>query len=209
MLELYKHIENNLPLNNYNIIKDKRLYALGYDRDLLLNNTKYISKKICVSGELIKDEYGYKVINRTVKLDYCCIYCGTKNSEDFDFGNKTVCKNCRKKLLREEISLEERLYRRSKQNAGSIKAEYNLDILYIKQLLEAQQYKCKYSGIKFENNFHNKLTYPTIDRIDSSKGYIKGNVCICTYMINIMKNTLNLDQFKDLILKIHNNINNF
>lgn len=209
LLDLYKCLENKLPLNNYNIIKDKRLAALGFDRDKILNNSKPVTKKISASGELIKDNNGYRVISRVAKLERKCIYCGTTEESEFDNSSKTICRECKKKLLREEISLEERLYRRSKQNAHSIKAKYELDILYIKQLLESQKYKCKYSGITFENNFHNKLTYPTIDRIDSSKGYIKGNVCICTYMVNIMKHNLELSEFKGLITKIYNNINNF
>lgn len=107
------------------------------------------------------------------------------------------------------MTFEENLYKRSRNNSVNLKLEYTLDKAFIKELLEKQQYKCKYSGIKFENNFHNKLTYPTIDRIDSSKGYTKDNVCICTQMVNIMKNVLSISQFKDLVAKIYNNLNNF
>ena len=53
------------------------------------------------------------------------------------------------------------------------------------------------------------MTYPTIDRIDSSKGYIKGNVCICTWFVNTMKANLTIDQFKEVITKIYENKDNF
>ena len=53
------------------------------------------------------------------------------------------------------------------------------------------------------------MTYPTIDRIDSSKGYVEGNVCICTWFINTMKANLTVDQFKDVITKIYENKDNF
>lgn len=80
---------------------------------------------------------------------------------------------------------------------------------YIKDLLIKQNYKCIYSGIGFQNNFRDKLAYPTIDRIDSNNGYVKGNVCICTFIVNMMKNNLTVDQFKDLVTKIYNNLDNF
>ena len=80
---------------------------------------------------------------------------------------------------------------------------------YIQELLNKQDYKCCYSGIVFSNNKKDKTTYPTIDRIDSTKGYVEGNVCICTWLVNTMKSNLTVDQFKDIITKIYNNKNNF
>lgn len=189
--------------------KDVKLVGLGYNREDILNNIVFIKKQIESNAELREDENGYKLINRTIKLDPRCKYCGETDPTKFSGGNKTTCRECQKKINRSQITLEENLYKRSKNNATNLKLEYDLDKAFIKELLESQKYKCKYSGIKFENNFHNKLTYPTIDRIDSKKGYTKDNVCVCTLMINIMKNTLNVVEFKDLISKVYNNINNF
>ena len=72
-----------------------------------------------------------------------------------------------------------------------------------------QNNTCFYSGVTFENNFNDKLTYPTLDRVDSSKGYVKGNVVLCTWITNTMKSDLTLKQFKDTIVKIYENKDNF
>lgn len=82
--------------------------------------------------------------------------------------------------------------------------EYDLTEDYIKELLEKQEYKDFYTGIKPED-YHDY----SIDRIDSSKGYVQGNVVITTNTINIMKGDLTIEEFKHQIELLHNNINNF
>ena len=89
------------------------------------------------------------------------------------------------------------LLRRSKNNSKTLKIDYDLDLEFIQGMLEKQNYKCCYSGVKFKSSFNDKYYYPTIDRIDSRKGYTKDNVCICTFVVNRMKNDLDLDVFKD------------
>lgn len=205
LLQLYIEYTTTGKYINTDGRKDAKLAGLGYNREDLLNNVAFVKKQIESNAELREDEKGYKLIYKAPKLDHYCKYCGETDPTKFPRGAKTTCKECQKKINRSQMSLEEHLYKRSKNNALSLKLEYNLDKAFIKELLEAQDYKCKYSGIKFENNFHNKLTYPTIDRIDSNQGYTKDNVCICTLMVNIMKNVLSITEFKELVSKIHNN----
>lgn len=83
-------------------------------------------------------------------------------------------------MSRNELTMEERIYKRSNHSSRSRNLDFDLDVIYIKMLIDSQKNKCMYSGIEFGDNFQDKLTYPTIDRIDSSKGYIKGNVCLCS-----------------------------
>jgi len=45
----------------------------------------------------------------------------------------------------------------------------------------------------------------SIDRIDSSKGYIIGNIVLCRWVINRMKNDLSNSYFLETISEIYKN----
>ena len=49
---------------------------------------------------------------------------------------------------------------------------------------------------------------PSIDRIDSNKGYIKGNVRIISLRANMMKNDANLQELEEFCKNVLNYINN-
>lgn len=208
LIELLDQLTEWGEVVTYNTVKDKKIENQGYTRNQLLGGISYVKKTIESNAHLEKDDKGYKIYNRSSKTEPKCIYCGESDVKKFN-TSKSICIDCYNKHLRDIIPLEERLYKRGKQNAQSQGYEYNLDIKYIRELLDKQDNKCIYSGTEFKNNFRDKLTYPTIDRIDSSKGYIKGNVYICTLIVNMMKNNLSIEQFKMIITQIYNNLNNF
>jgi hypothetical protein len=105
---------------------------------------------------------------------------------------------------KKKISTEERLKRKlaniphslfmaSKYNCRyrkGEKAEHTITEQDIKDQLIKQDYKCYYTGQKFSEE-----VVPSIDRIDSSKGYISGNIVIVDKVINIMKQDLSEKQF--------------
>lgn len=49
---------------------------------------------------------------------------------------------------------------------------------------------CPYLGIPldYETLKHKDDAYPTFDRVDNSKGYVKGNVVLCSWRANRLKN---------------------
>ena len=49
---------------------------------------------------------------------------------------------------------------------------------------------------------------PSIDRIDSTKGYVKGNVKIISLRANMMKNVANLQELQKFCNNILNYMNN-
>ena len=81
---------------------------------------------------------------------------------------------------------------------------YSLTIEDIKKILEEQDYKDYYTGIKPEN-----YKEYSIDRIDSSKGYTYENIVITTNRINLMKGDMSIEEFKKQIELLYSNIKNF
>lgn len=80
----------------------------------------------------------------------------------------------------------------SRRRAKQLGVDHDLDLNY---LLEILSERCPYLGVKF----HWEATIglgcrsahpnsPSIDRIDSAKGYIKGNVAIVSHRANTIKN---------------------
>lgn len=73
------------------------------------------------------------------------------------------------------------------------KYDFNLTEEYLKDLLNSQNNKCSYTGIEFS-----KTLKPSLDRIDSNKGYIKGNVQFILFEVNRMKTDLDEKRFLEL-----------
>jgi hypothetical protein len=83
------------------------------------------------------------------------------------------------------------------QSAADRKLEFNLSFESVKTLLKFQT--CYYTGKKFDNEGPYARS---IDRIDSSKGYIEGNVVSCTIDINGKKSNLSDEEIELLYNKI-------
>jgi len=95
------------------------------------------------------------------------------------------------------------LWYRAKSNAKTRNYEFNLDV---EDIIIPD--KCPYLNIELITHFDGKERdeYFSIDRIDSTKGYVKGNVQVISKLANTMKNNANEEQLKTFaenILKLH------
>jgi hypothetical protein len=93
--------------------------------------------------------------------------------------------------------------------------ELSISIDYAQQLLEKQNFKCALTGrnliMDIENTYDlkgtNSLNTASLDRIDSNKGYIEGNVQWVHKNINRIKMDFEQQEFIDLCYEVtkHNN----
>lgn len=88
--------------------------------------------------------------------------------------------------------------------------KFNLSGEYLWELYQNQNGKCALSGIDIgftalsEYNLSNPHISASLDRIDSSKGYIQGNVQWVHSMVNIMKNEFSEKEFLEMCKHITN-----
>jgi len=102
------------------------------------------------------------------------------------------------KLKRTYLSLPDKIkgymIRNSKWSAKRRNHEFNLDM----EDIQLPEY-CPLLGIKLYYNFEkrthfNSYNHASLDRIDNSKGYIKGNVIVLSRLANAMKNQADFNQ---------------
>ena len=89
------------------------------------------------------------------------------------------------------------------------KHDTNIDLVYLKEIWDKQNGKCAYTGIKMAlpattDRVHKlkSLKKASIDRIDSSKGYVKGNIEFVCMAINLGKRDRSKQEMKDFIEEI-------
>jgi len=109
----------------------------------------------------------------------------------------------------EEIPLD--FFTTIKRNAERRNIEFDITIEYLWELFVKQNKRCSLSGVELKfgrvtKDKENKNV--SIDRIDSSKGYIVGNVQWIDKQINIMKNKMDEKTFLSLCKQIvyYNNL---
>lgn len=118
----------------------------------------------------------------------CCLTCNQKANKAYIRSGK-LATHVAKDLVQWKLR---KLVHDSRSRAKKAGIDHNLDLNY---LLEILPECCPYLGAQFhwEANFncgHRKPHpfSPSIDRIDSSKGYVKGNVAIVSHRANAIKN---------------------
>lgn len=140
--------------------------------------------------------------NRNKKLgrhNFCCRKCS------FNFG-KELHKN--DPLSEKQIQVRQQIknycsnrkteyspFTYSLRNAKKRFKECNLTLEYLKQVWESQNGICPYTGISLYLPSWKAKDVPvwyraSLDRIDSSKGYIIGNIQFVSTPINFMKSTM-------------------
>lgn len=151
---------------------------------------------------------------KSKKKQYCSQSCSTKQqnksarTKEWVNGKKNISNL---KLIADnqldEYSLFRPLLSRCMRRKNRVGRTFpcNLDLLYIKELWEKQKGKCAITGVNLIlKSKENKNYQASLDRIDSSKGYIRGNVRFVSVSINWLKNNLDDNHVKEFIEIIKN-----
>ena len=114
---------------------------------------------------------------------------------------KNTCKKCSIKIRQTEklnrdwkVDAARLLYKNIKSRCKRMGREFSIDI---KDIIIPE--KCPVFG--FELKREDRETWmcaPSVDRIDSSKGYIKGNVTVVSRRANIIKRDATLEELEQL-----------
>lgn len=74
----------------------------------------------------------------------------------------------------------------------------DIDLPFLKSLWEQQKGKCAVTGVDLElKRSYNKNYQASIDRIDSKKGYIKGNIRFTSVSVNWLKSDLDDNHLRE------------
>lgn len=143
--------------------------------------------------------------------------CGKEDfisSQSLKSGTSTKCRKCSTdEKYKGYKCISSSFFSRIIESSIKRNIEFNITIEYIYDLLEKQDFKCALSNIHITMSKHyavdrgNKISKTTasLDRIDSSKGYIENNVQWVHKDINIMKNKFNNNYFIEICKLITNN----
>lgn len=153
-----------------------------------------------------KNEY-----NRSIKVGrnfYCSASCAGK-AKAID-PSKNFGGNPNKIPPKNNIKTNPFLY--YIRNCKQRNHEVNIDAQYLEHIWNEQKGKCAYTNLDLHLNTHKHQSKDirynaSVDRIDSSKGYVKGNIQFISTAINYMKNTLTHEQTIEFLKIITTSIN--
>lgn len=193
---------------------------LGYKSTTINSNVKKLIKKYKINcnhfnqGPPPQSKY-FKYLNTTIghftvievyRVIYsswrewrikCKCKCGTiKDFNSKAFINLKIkqCENCR---VYDKFEMPQTKWRMLELGAIDRGLELSITKEYVSNLLKKQNFKCALSGIpiKFGRVHWSEENTASLDRIDSTKGYIEGNVQWVHKTINFMKMNFTQDEF--------------
>lgn len=144
----------------------------------------------------------------------CTVCKETKALSDFTrskhqkTGYMCYCKDCNnernKRYRKNESTLEracKRIFSYAKRRASEKSIDFDIDATFLQSLYLQQGGLCKYTGDVLSLQAGCPQTV-SIDRIDSSSGYTKENVCLVTWEVNNAKQARSIEAFKILCQKV-------
>jgi hypothetical protein len=115
----------------------------------------------------------------------------------------TLCKSCNSTRVK-CYSPESKMFRRAKSRSKFYGIEFNItkEDIMIPETCPILNIPLVYHS----GSSGGKMNSPALDRIDNSKGYIKGNVVVISHLANMMKSCANKEQLKSFAKWVNENI---
>jgi hypothetical protein len=180
-----------------------KAYTLGL-KSSIVKRSDTIESLIRQSGHIVLDSF--KSIKDKVR--FLCKYCGnefTTTPSRIGSGHTKSCGcvSIGKRKGTKHICMT--YYSHCLQSARVRNIEFILDIDFLNDLIEGQNFKCVLSGQTLICGYRPLVEYTiSLDRIDSSKGYTKDNVQFIHKVINMCKQSLSQKDFIEMCSMVSN-----
>ena len=205
-------------------------YCKKHSLNILIEKAKEEGKRICDDGKRSCKNY---TDDRKTKCEEClikirekdteehnkkrdaglCLGCGCEITEPVAGLRKSMvqrCEQCYAKLREVESGRGERHRSYKQERKTNITTHYQVYArsaalrnkrfeITIEEFSELVNSRCKYC------DYYDETEAIGIDRVDSSDGYVSGNVVPCCGKCNIMKNDIPVDEFIVQITNIYKN----
>jgi hypothetical protein len=89
-----------------------------------------------------------------------------------------------------------------KRSAKKRNLKWALTLDDIENMLEGQGGKCHYTGLPLVLEANSQKTI-SLDRIDSSRGYVLSNVVLCCTFVNLAKLDMTVAEFREMVTILH------
>ena len=103
------------------------------------------------------------------------------------------CSNCMENHSKKYRDTHRLRYLAQKANSRKRPDSIKMTEEILQNIYDNQEGKCALSGLKFSMNSSDRK--PSLDRIDSNKGYTLTNIQLVSYFVNKMKRELNQSDF--------------
>jgi len=161
-------------------------------------------KKTVLTCDVCEAKFERKTseVNRHIKQGrkwfFCSLSCCGRSRSNLERIRQYRKPGRKKGEGLDEFSPFRRTLGRIKSRAKSTNKEMNLDLEYLKELWDNQKGICPYTGWKLilQTTMNEKefvVNLASLDRIDNSKGYIKGNVRYVSIIYNYCRNSFSDD----------------
>lgn len=154
------------------------------------------------------------IIEKEAKIK-CQCECGNINlvsCYSLIKGTSTQCSLCGNSLKQSNNpawrgfgNIPNKIFKKLESDANKRKIKFGITIEFLDELYNKQKRKCALTGLDLDTSLTNLTA--SLDRIDSSKGYIEGNVQWVHKDINMMKRVYSQEYFIEMCKLVASNTN--